>query len=77
MPRQKKEMTEEDMPKVGDQVEYWRRDVGGPSERITAIVLETIGISWCVIRRDDTGEERQIEPQRLRVVALAKEENGK
>lgn len=55
---------------VGDQVEYWRRDKGGPSQRITGEVLETMGETWCVIKRDDTGEIRQIDPKRLKTVRL-------
>lgn len=58
------------LPPEGAQVEYWRRDKGGPSQRITGIVLETIEPSWCVIQRDDTGETKVIDPKRLRVIKL-------
>jgi hypothetical protein len=68
-------MTEQNLalPEPGDQAEFWRRDKGGPSERVTVVVLETIPeTGWCFVRRLDTGEERTIDPKRLRVVQLAR-----
>ena len=53
------------LPEVGETVQFWRRDPGGRSQLVTAVVLETIEPSWCYIRRVDTGEERQIDPSRL------------
>lgn len=60
------------LPYPGDQVEWWRRDPGGKSQRVTAKVLEVIPPAWLVVKRDDTGEERTIDPKRVRVIALGK-----